>query len=239
MGNTIRIPTERQGQTGMGQGGYACFALGQVVDPPVTFALKNALPLETDLDVVQVDDETWQLIDPSDPDTVLIEAKRWTPHYAVTTAVSTDEAHAARARFPLSAEDHPVPHCLSCGIGERTLRVHAGPLEDGRWATPWRAPAWSLLDDGSVDESLLWMGVDCSCGWYTSHAGVESRRGLTVQFAVDVYEPLRAETDYALVAWHGDYAPNWDGRKRGAAAMLFDNAGSPVAQSRSFWVAVA
>ena len=79
--------------------------------------------------------------------------------------------------------------------------------------------------DGEVDLSLVWMAMDCSCGWYISHSGPDQRKAVTVQFAVDVHEPIFPETDYALVAWNGDYDAGWDGRKRGAAAALFDAAG--------------
>ncbi len=233
---TIRIPTNRQGQTGMGQGGYTSQRFAEAIGEPVTVALRNPIPLEVDLDVVYHDDR-WRLVNPSDPATVILEATRWEPSFAKTTAVSVDDAAAARKGFPLSVDDHPAPHCLSCGFGDRSLRVHAGPLGDGRWATPFRAPAWSA-PDGAVDISLLWMAMDCSCGWYISHSSPDKRRSVTVQFAVQADTPIEPETDYALVAWNGDYAAGWDGRKRGAAAALFDADGACVAQSRSFWVAV-
>lgn len=206
----------------------------QAIGEPVTIALRSAIPLETDLDMV-VDSDRWCLVDPSAPETVILEATRWSPDYPMTTPVTIDQATDAKQAFPLTAEDHPAPHCLSCGLGERSLRVHAGPLGDGRWATPFRLPAWSLID-GEIDSSLLWMAMDCCCGWYISHSA-DQRQALTVQFAVDVHQEIEPETDYALVAWHGDHEPGWDGRKRGAAAALFDADGQLVASSKSFWVA--
>lgn len=219
----------------MGQGGYTCHRFAEAIGEPVSIALRNPIPLEVDLDVVRHDDR-WRLVDPADPERVIMEATRWHGDYAATTPVSVDQASAAREAFPMTAEDHPAPHCLSCGLGERSLRVHAGPLGDGRWATPVRIPEWSLVD-GQVDYSLLWMAMDCSCGWYISNSSTERRQAVTVQFAVDTFAPIEPETDYALVSWHGDYEPGWDGRKRGAAAALFDGAGKRVASSRSFWVA--
>jgi len=50
--STIRVPTSRQGQTGLGQGGYTAHAFANSIGEPVTMALKSAIPLETDLDVV-------------------------------------------------------------------------------------------------------------------------------------------------------------------------------------------
>lgn len=219
----------------MGQGGYTCHEFVQAIGEPVTVALRSPIPLETDMDIVHHDDR-WHLVDPSNPATVILEATRWESNYATTTPVTIDQAAEARAGFPMTADTHPAPHCLSCGTQERSLRVHAGPLDDGRWATPFRLPEWSLID-GQVDMSLVWMAVDCSCGWYISESSAAQARAVTVQFAVDVVAPIEPETDYALVSWHGDYEPGWDGRKRGAAAAVFDAAGSLVASSRSFWVA--
>ncbi len=232
---TFRIPTARQGQTGMGQGGYGCYQLQQAIGEPVSIALRSPLPLETDLAVIDHGDR-WTLVDPQRPDTIILEATRWDSHFAATEPVSVASADAARAAFPLTDDEHPAPHCCSCGTGPESLRVHAGPLGDGRWATPFRIPETHTVD-GRIDESLVWMAVDCACGWFTSHSGDQNGgRGVTVQFAVDIVAPIEAETDYALVAWPGDYAPDWDGRKRGAAAMLFDRDGAVVARSRSFWV---
>ena len=225
----------RQGQTGMGQGGFTCHQFVEAIGEPVTVALRSPIPLETGLDVVHLDD-CWHLVDPSDPGTVILEATRWDVDYPSTNAVTIEEAAVAREAFPLTADTHPAPHCMSCGLGEHSLHVHAGPLGDGRWATPFRLPNWSLID-GEVDMSLLWMAMDCSCGWYISHSGPEHRQAVTVQFAVDVHHQITPETNYALVAWHGDYAPTWDGRKRGAAAALFDPSGTCVASTRSFWLA--
>lgn len=219
----------------MGQGGFTCQRFVAVIDEPVTVALRSPIPLETELEVVQRDDR-WHLIDPADPATIILEATLWDPNYASCDAVSIDDAGAARDAFSLTAETHPAPHCMSCGIHDRSLNVHAGPLGDGRWASPLRMPEWSLID-GEVDVSLLWMAMDCSCGWYISQSGPDHRKAVTVQFAVDIHEPIAPETDYSLVAWNGDYDSGWDGRKRGSAAALFDAAGTQVASSRSFWVA--
>ena len=217
--------------TGLGQGGYTCHQFVQKIDEPVTVALRSPIPLETDLEVVAVE-ERWHLLDPANPTTVILEAQRWQPSYPVTQAVGIDQAHAARDAFVLGPDEHPAPDCPSCGIGPDSLRVHPGPLGDGRWATPLRMPT------GPVDESLVWMAIDCAAGRYVSYAGTDPRSAVTVQLAVDVIGPIEPDTEYVLVAWHGDYDTHWDGRKRGAAAAMFDRGGACVAQSRSFWLAL-
>lgn len=233
---TLHIPTSRQGQTGMGQGGFTAHEFATAIGEEVTIALKSRIPLDTALDVVHLDDR-WHLLDPTDPETVIMEATRWEPDFSTTEPVTFDAAEQARQGFAVSAEDHPAPHCVSCGLDEPTLRVQAGPLGDGRWATPFLAPAWAARD-GIVDTSLIWMAMDCSCGWYISGSSDVARSAVTAQFAVQIHQPIKIDTPYALVAWHGDYEPGWDGRKRGAAAALFDTSGACVAQSRSFWIAI-
>lgn len=191
------------------------------------------------------DTDGWTLIDPEAPEIPILEAARWAPAFPATAPVSVAEAEEARSAAGVDIANHPAPHCLSCGLGERSLRVHAGPVGDGRWATPFRIPDWASAErtdarsgyGSSLDESFLWMALDCSCGWYISNSG-EERNAVTVQFAVEVHEPLRAETDYVIVAWSGDHPPEWDGRKRHAAATLFGNDGRVVAQSTSLWVSV-
>lgn len=234
---TIRVPTERQGQTGKGQGGFTCQRFAEAIGEPVTISLRSPIPLDTDLEI-EVQDDRWVLHDPAVPDVAILEASRWEPNHPACDPVSIAEAQHARRAFPLDFATHPAPHCFSCGLDERSLGVHAGPLGDGRWATPLRIPEWSLIG-GTVDPSLVWMALDCGSGWYVSHSGPEQRpRAVTVQFAVDVFMPVQPETDYALVAWHGDHQPGWDGRKRGAAATLFDHEGNTVASARSFWISL-
>lgn len=231
---TVRIPTERQGKIGLGQGGYGCYLLQQAIGQPVTTALRRPLPLNTDLVVAQTGDEEWSLIIPAEPDLPILEARLWDPDCPTTTPVSIADAEAARAAAGIDPAHHPAPHCMSCGVEEGSLRVHAGPLGDGRWASPLQLP--SIGSDGDVDHSLVWMAVDCASGWYTGQDSGGPGTGVTVQFAVDVVEPLEADTPYALVAWHGDHAPSWDGRKRGAAAAVFNSEGTCVVRARSFWV---
>jgi len=201
--------------------------------------LGRPLPLETDLVVAPAGVGKWSLLNPSDGDAVILEASTWEADFAATSAITIEQAEAARAEFGIADEDHPAPHCCSCGVGPESLRVQAGPLGDGRWATPFRVGADRLIG-GRVDESLIWMAVDCACGWYTGQSttssGGTAGSGVTVQLAVDVLAPIQPDTDYAIVAWCGDYPADWDGRKRGAAAAVFDADGALVVQSRSFWV---
>lgn len=234
---TLRVPEYFQGQTGTGQGGFTAHRFTTAIGGALTVAFRSPIPLDTDLQVV-AEADAWRLVDPAAPDVTILEATRWDEQFSTTTPVSVSDAEDARKLFPLDAKTHPAPKCWSCGLDEGSMRVHSGPLDDGRWATPWRAPSWALDEDGSVDEASLWASIDCASGWYVSCSAETIRHSVTVQYAVEVLEPLQPDTDYALVSWSGDYAPSWDGRKRGAAAEVFDSAGRSIARARSFWLSV-
>jgi len=234
-GTPIHLDPWFQGPTGSGQGGWTAHRMQQQIDPQVTFALRRPIPLATDLFVRAVDD-AWHLVTADDEPPVMI-ATEWEPSFAKTTAVSIADATAAATGFPLTGDLHPVPECFSCGLEPDSMQVHSGPLGDGRWATDWQAPTWAVNADGTFDDAALWAAIDCAAAWY---AGCEGgiRRSVTAQYAVEVRQPIQPGETYALVAWAGDYDPEWDGRKRGAASAAFDASGACVALARSFWIAL-
>lgn len=232
---TIRVDTWFQGPTGSGQGGWTAAALQAAIGQPVSVAIRAPIPLETDLEIRHIGD-TWELAAVDDPTPVLI-ATPWTPDVPDTAPVSIDDAAEASTRFPLF-DDHPVPVCFSCGLEHDSMRVHAGELVDGRWASTWIAPSWAALPDGSTDPGAVWAAIDCCQAWFAGNAGGR-RHSVTVQIAVDMLEPIRPGDTYALVAWPGDYDHGWDGRKRGACGAVFTADGRCVARSRTFWVALA
>ena len=107
-----------------------------------------------------------------------------------------------------------------------------GPLPDGvRHATVFRPDASLADENGGVRPEIVWAALDCPTSapiadWY-------SRRPPSVlaRLAVRIDAPLHAGRDYLSLAWPlGE-----DGRKRGAAAALYDG-GQPVAVSRALWI---
>jgi hypothetical protein len=235
---TVRIGGRFQGPTGSGQGGWTAQRFAAHIDDHVSMALRAPVPLERDLDVVRDDEhDRWLLIDRTGvaPVTIMI-AHHWHPHFPDTTPVSIEEARAARSRFAPPDGEHPVPFCFSCGIQHDSMRVHAGALDDGRYASDWTVPDWAVGPDGTVDPGVLWAAIDCTAAWYvcTSRG---SRPALTAQYAVEVLQPIEPGATYALVGWAGDHPADWDGRKRHAASTAFAADGTCVARSTSFWIA--
>ena len=233
---TLRLPHRFQGPSGTGQGGWTAARFEEAVGQPLTIAIRRGIPIETELAVVETTGG-WELRDGHE--TVLTGVPRREP-FADTTPVTIEQAVAARARFPAASEVvHPVPDCFSCGPVERSMGVHAGPLDDGtgRYAVDWTVPAWADID-GGVDEGLLWAALDCTTAWYVAYS-LDHLPAFTVSYAAEVVEPIRAGDTYALVGWNGDHPVAWDGRKRGGASAAFAADGTCVARTRSFWVAAA
>lgn len=237
--STIRVPRWFQGPTGSGQGGWTTARLIDVIGQPATVAIRAPIPLDTDLVVEESEpNQRWNLVDPStNPTTVVMQAERWEPEFFSTQPLSLSDARTARASFPVRNEDHPVPHCFSCGIQQDSMRVQAGPVGDGRFATDWTPPAWAIGVDGSVDGAALWAALDCAAAWFVGYEG-SRRPAFTVQYAVEVSKAVDPKECYAIVAWGGDDDAGWDGRKRRGASAAFTADGLCIARSRSLWVAI-
>jgi hypothetical protein len=231
----IRIERRFQGPTGSGQGGWTAQRFAERIGEPVSIALRAPTPLETDLTVVGDGDGRWLLVDPAGS-TIMI-AERLHTELPDTEPVSIEAAAAARARFDDLVTEHPAPACFSCGIGPDTMHVHAGPLDDGRFATDWTAPQWGARPDGSVDPGIVWAAIDCTAAWWVGFSR-EPRPAMTAQLAAEVITPVEPGATYAIVAWSGGHDPEWDGRKRWAASAAFDATGRCVARSTSFWVSI-
>ena len=234
---TVRVGGWFQGPTGSGQGGWTAHRFTERLAQPVTTAMRAPVPLETELAIVNGHDR-WLLVDDTGDDPVTVmEARPWDPAFADTAPVPVADAKAARARFSDFVAEHPVPYCFSCGVQHDSMQVHAGPLGDGRFATDWRPPEWAVFESGAVDAGVLWAALDCAAAWYVAYSR-DQRSPVTAQYAVEIVQPLDADTTYSLVSWSGGHPAEWDGRKRHAASAAFAPDGTCVARSASFWIAL-
>ncbi len=234
---TFVVPERAQGQTGIGQGGWTAARFEQTVGGPLTVSLRSPIPLETELCVVAMSDDHWQVgFDQAGEWRVVLEGRPAPRQFAQTDPVSFAAAVEARSRF--RSTDHPAPLCFSCGTHPDSMCVHNGPLLDGtgRYATDWTPPAWVGDECGVVDAPTIWAVLDCASGFYVGQDD-DRAAGVTVQYEVEVLGDVRVDRPHVVVAWNGLHPDHWDGRKRGAGSCLFDAAGTLLAQSTSFWVA--
>lgn len=235
MESSIIIPAWAQGRAGRGQGGFSAARFAAAVGRPVAIDLRAPIPLEVPLQVAPVGDG-WELRHGAT--TVMRAAPRPAGGLPETQPVSVADAARAMAGFPGTDGEHEASGCFSCGLGERTMRVWPGPLADGtgRTATRWSPPAWVGDGDGRVNDAMAWTALDCVQGFFVNFgAGSPRRNALTVRFEAEVYRPVTVGAEYAIVAFDGE-GSGWQGRKRVAAACVFDAAGRLVARAASLWV---
>ena len=232
--STVRIPAWAQGRPGFGQGGWSSAQFAAAIGEPVTIDLRAGIPLETDLVVAEVDGG-WEL---RDGDTVVMAARPRDVTFAAVEPLGIDEATAARSRFALTEADHNAPDCFSCGVRGRTMHMHPGPVDHGelRMASDWIPPEWIGDAAGRVDPAVLWTVMDCAQGFFVGQT-LERRSALTVRYAADVLAPVQVGRRYAVIAGPGHWPNGWEGRKRGAAAVVLDEDGTIVARADSLWVA--
>ena len=124
----------------------------------------------------------------------VLEARPWTPDVPSTAAVSIDDAERARRAFQFSADDHPIPHCFICGTRHDAQQVHAGALDDGRFASSWVVPEDGSFADDALD-GLVHGVLDCTAHWYVS-CRQPFRQAVTVQYAAAANGVVTAEQRY-------------------------------------------
>lgn len=234
MDSSIVIPSWAQGRVGRGQGGFSAHRFAAALGEPVAIDLRAPIPLEAPLAVVSTA-EGWELR--HGEATIMRAAPRPAGGLPETEPVAIAEAAAAMAGFPGTGAEHEAAGCFSCGLGERTMQVWPGLLADGtgRTATRWTPPVWVDDGDGRVSDAMAWTALDCVQGFFVNFGAGPRRNSVTVRFEAEVYRPVTVGVDYAIVGFDGR-GQGWDGRKRMAAANIFDAEGRLVASAASLWV---
>ncbi len=220
-----------QGPTGSGQGGLAAERFERIAGQPLSVRLRAPVPLMRELVVTEDDGVFFAKVG----ELVVMTAEIGDDLVVDTPVVAVRDAKTARTRTPMNANNHPVPVCFSCGLDPSSMHVHAGPLNDGRFATDWTVPDWAVNRDGWVDPGALWAALDCTAAVYVGFSPIE-RPAVTAQYQVQVLRQPEPGETLSIVGFDND--GEWDGRKRHAASMAFDDSGAAVALSQSFWIAL-
>ncbi len=237
--DTFRLQTWEEGPVGKGQGGLASHRFCQAAGQDLSVRLHAAIPLDTEIVVTKTDDGTYA----AHADDLLVLSGAPT-HFEPnpTDPVSLDAARKAKAQTPLRPETHSALNCVSCGLNDDSMKVHPGPLPDGRYASDLTPPDWAIGEDGAVDPGIFWMALDCTAGVFVDNTPVDdegTRAVVTAQYHAQVFRSRLEPGDYTIVAYEPASADGWDGRKRRASSAAFNAAGDLVAQANSLWIAVA
>jgi hypothetical protein len=231
---SVVIPRRFNGPPDSGNGGYSCGLVAGLVDAPaVEVSLRAPPPLEHELRVESRDGTLAAL----DGATLVAEARPTELDLDTPEPVSPAEAVEADAESDYrDAEGHWFDTCFVCGPSRAEgdgLRMFPGLLPDGvHYATRFRPDASLAGPDGVVRPEVVWAALDCPTS--APIADWDDRRPPSVlaRLAVRIDAPLYANREYVAMSWPlGE-----DGRKRHAAAALYDEDGSVVALSRALWI---
>ena len=220
-----------------GNGGYTCGLLAREVEGPAEVTLRMPPPLAVEL-AVEHDGGRVLL---RRGEALVAEAEPVGPERfdSPPEPASLDEAHAAiEGSFFLDEEHHPFPTCFVCGPKRAEgdgLRIFAGSLGDGVFATVWTPPASVADDSGTVPSEIVWSALDCPTSAPGMNAPGPDGKVLPIvlaRLAVDVRGRVEAEAEHVVMSWE----IGRDGRKREAGAALFGASGEPLAVSRALWI---
>jgi hypothetical protein len=226
------------GPPNMGHGGYVAGMLvdrvGGASDGPVQVTLRRPIPLDSPLELVDVDGG----VELRRGDEVVAEAGPAADRDAVTSVdvpppPTVDAARAAEPGSPSLFDGgrgvHPT--CFGCGnrrSDDEGLRVFAGPVEvDGRRqvAGVWR-PGPGRTTDGWVLAAL-----DCPGAFAFIAEG--TRAGLLGRIVFQRTDPAAIDPDaeHVVTGWQIGV----DGRKMFAGTALFDGTGRRLAVAKATW----
>ena len=216
----ITIDGRFNGPEGSGNGGYTCGLVAGLLGRTAEVTLRRPPPLDRPLDVEREGERV--LI--RDGDDLVAEAAPARVDVDVPSPPSREEAEQASERYP-GFEEHAFPTCFVCGPEREPgdgLRIFAGPLGDGRVASPW-TPA-------EVTPELVWAALDCPGAIAVGYPD----RGETLlgRFAVEIEELPRVGERCVVVGWPlGE-----EGRKLHAGTALFGEGGRQLASARATWI---
>ena len=216
----ITIDGRYNGPEGSGNGGYTCGLIAGLVDRTVEVTLRRPPPLDRALDVER---EGERLL-VRDGDALVAEAVPAKVDVDAPASPSYEEAERASAAYP-GFEEHAFPTCFVCGPAREPgdgLRIFAGPLGDGRVASPW-IPT-------EVAPEVVWAALDCPGAIAVGFPD----RGETLlgRFAAEIEELPQVGERCVVVGWPlGE-----EGRKLYAGTALFGEDGRHLASARATWI---
>jgi hypothetical protein len=241
---SIIIDKRYCGPPNSGNGGYVCGRLAQHIAGGAEITLRAPTPLEKQLDVVAIDDGSWQLRDGA---TCVATARPADVELTRLETAGFDEARTAELLTSIKPHQHPLPNCFVCGPARAPgdgLRLSAGPrvrrCHDGLvvLAGTWTPDPGLVAEDGLVASEFVWSALDCPTGYATLHDQLSGRFDRTPillgRMSARIVARPRAGERCVITAW----PVGRDGRKRFAEAAAHGETGQLLAVARTTWIAV-
>jgi hypothetical protein len=230
--DSLTIPARFSGPPDSAHGGYTCGLLAGLLGAEVTeVSLRAPPPLERPLAVARAGER----LELRDDDRLLAEAAPSDLLVDTAHGVSPGEARAAsEAGHDHWTAKHPFPTCFGCGPGRDPgdgMRLVPGSLGDGRFAAEW-IPDDSVGDGaGRVRPECVWAALDCPTSAPVANL-VDGPPVLLARLTARIAHPVMVGRPHAIVSWPLEV----EGRKRHAAAAVFDSKGRLLSASRALWI---
>ena len=234
MTDSLTITARHNGPPGSANGGYTCGLLAQQVSAEaIEVTLRKPPPLERPLEVAG-DAEHVQL---RDGERLVAEARPAELLLDVPEAVAAEELERAEAGgHEHWTGKHPFPACFVCGPDRAPgdgLRIF--PLElpghDGMFGARWRPDESLAAEDGSVRPEYVWAALDCPTSAPVANFGAGPPMVLA-RMTARLGCSVRTGEQHSILSWPLARA----GRKREAAAALYDSAGRMLCASKALWI---
>jgi hypothetical protein len=230
----LTITARHNGPPGSANGGYTCGLLAQQVGSEVVeVTLRKPPPLEQPLEPVP-DGERVELRDDGE---LIAEARPAELLLDVPVPVSADELERAERRgHEHWTANHPFPTCFVCGParepgdGLRIFPVEL-PSRDGLFGARWRPDESLAAADGSVRPEYVWAALDCPTSAPVANFG-DGPPMVLARLTARLGCSVRAGEEHSIVSW----PLARDGRKREAAAALYDSSGRLLCASKALWI---
>jgi hypothetical protein len=231
---TLTIPARFNGPPGSANGGYTCGRVAQLVGAEqVEVSLRVPPPLERPLEVVRDGDR----VELRDGDTLVAEGGPTDVPFDAPDPVDRDTIAAAelRGRERWTA-DHPFPTCVVCGP-ERDpgdgMRIFPADVsgQDMLFGACWTPREQDGDENGWVRPELVWAALDCPTSAPVANFA-EGPPMVLASLAARIGCPVRVGEPHTILSWRTEV----DGRKRRAAAALYDSDGILTSASRALWI---
>jgi hypothetical protein len=230
--DTLTIAARHNGPPGSANGGYTCGLLAQHVPAEeVEVTLRSPPPLERPLALAAVGEG----IELRDGERLVAEARPAELRMDVPDPVPAEELERAEAGgHEHWTAKHPFPTCFVCGPDRAPgdgLRVFPLELSGGLFGARWRPHESLAAADGSVRPEYLWAALDCPSSAPVANFGTGPPMvlgRLTARLGCSVL----AGEQHSILSW----PLGRDGRKREAAAALYDSEGRLLCASKALWI---
>lgn len=226
----LSIPQRFNGPLESGNGGYSSGILARHIDGPAEVSLRSPVPLDTQLEIVENEDGSLQMLD---GEALIVQARPIGElEVPVPEPVDVDAAREASRRCK-SPSEGIFSRCFVCGPArEDSLGVFAGPVE-GRdvAASPWTPPDWTADETGEVLPEFVWAVLDCPT-YFAAYPGEGMPLSMLVRQSTRIDGPVAVGAEHVVMAWPIET----DGRKRHAGAAVLSTNGDVLAVSRALLV---